>query len=85
YFEAFVKALNERGLDLHKVHVTKEEAVLWGVSHWGRFSKTKGAFVKTRKEKVKAEVKKVGQVVKSKNTELGNQQEKKGEDPKAAA
>ncbi|KAG8954436.1 hypothetical protein FRC04_011763 [Tulasnella sp. 424] len=79
YFEAFVKGLNERGLDLHKVHITKEEAVLWGVGHWGKFNKTKGTFVKTRKDKAKAEVKKVGQAVKRSSLMHGKQQREDGE------
>ncbi|KAG8906401.1 hypothetical protein FRB99_006996 [Tulasnella sp. 403] len=54
YFEAFIKGLNDRGLDLHKVHVTKEEAILWGLQHWGKFNKTKGTFAKAKKDQAKA-------------------------------
>lgn len=70
-------------MDLHKVHITKEEAVLWGVGHWGKFNKTKGTFVKTRKDKVKAEVKKVGQVVKRSSLRHGSQQREDGEGAQA--
>ncbi|KAG9051553.1 hypothetical protein FS837_004063 [Tulasnella sp. UAMH 9824] len=85
YFEAFVKALHERGLDLHKIHITKEEAILWGISHWGKFNKKKGTFVKTRAEKVKAEVKKVEQVVKGNSLRSEKNETKKGEEAKAVA
>lgn len=85
YFEAFVKALHERGLDLHKVHVTKEEAILWGISHWGKFNKQKGTFVKTRVDKVKAEVKKAERVVKRNSLKYEKNERKKGEEAKAVA
>ncbi|KAG8931068.1 hypothetical protein FRC01_001885 [Tulasnella sp. 417] len=83
YFEAFIKAMHEHGLDLHKIHITKEEAILWGISHWGKFNKTKGTFVKTRKDKVKADLKKVEQVVK-RNSLRNRKERKQGEGAKAA-
>ncbi|KAG8919551.1 hypothetical protein FRC00_011191 [Tulasnella sp. 408] len=85
YFEAFVKALHERGLDLHKIHITKEEAILWGISHWGKFNKQKGTFVKTRVDKVKAEVKKAERVVKRNSLKYAKNERKKGEEAKAVA
>jgi len=63
FFESFVKRISERGLDLHRVHITKEEAVLWGTAHWGKFSHSKGNFVKTGKDQVKSAVKGVKDVV----------------------
>ncbi|KAG8943403.1 hypothetical protein FRC00_011176 [Tulasnella sp. 408] len=85
YFEAFVKALHERGLDLHKIHITKEEAILWGISHWGKFNKQKGTFVKTRVDKVKAEVKKAERAVKRNSLKYEKNERKKGEEAKAVA
>ncbi|KIO34736.1 hypothetical protein M407DRAFT_89599 [Tulasnella calospora MUT 4182] len=85
YYEAFIKAMHEHGLDLHKIHITKEEAILWGTSHWGKFNKTKGTFVKTRKDKVKAEVKKLGRVVKRNSLRSERNERKKGKEAQAVA
>jgi hypothetical protein len=52
YFEAFIKAISARGLDLHKVSVSKEEAILWGLQHWGKFNKQKGAFIQSKKDQL---------------------------------
>lgn len=37
HFKQFVEAMEQRGLDTHKVHVTKGEAMLWGLEHWKGF------------------------------------------------
>ncbi|KAG8928800.1 hypothetical protein FRC02_006442 [Tulasnella sp. 418] len=54
YFDEFIKVMDEKGLDLHKVHVTKGEAMLWGLEHYGKFQKSKHRFVKSNKEKMKS-------------------------------
>lgn len=46
---------------MHKVHITKEEAVLWGTSNWNKFRK--GSFAQAGKDQVRSAVRGVKQFV----------------------
>lgn len=52
YFESFIDGLGEQGLDLHKVWISREEALLWGMTHWGRLRKAKRGWVQTKKDAI---------------------------------
>ncbi|KAG8812156.1 hypothetical protein FRC17_002166, partial [Serendipita sp. 399] len=40
HYREFLKAMEERGMDLSHVHITKEESILWGLEHWAAFAKS---------------------------------------------
>ncbi|KAK7694943.1 hypothetical protein QCA50_002131 [Cerrena zonata] len=52
HFRRFLKVLDERGVDLTKVKVSKAEAALWGIEHLNKFKKKQAALVKEGKEAV---------------------------------
>jgi hypothetical protein len=57
--------MTERGVDMHKVRVSKAEAVLWGVERIGKWKKAKSNMVKNSKEEVKDGMQKVANLVKT--------------------
>lgn len=48
HFKQFLEIMNERGMDLHRIHVTKGEVLLWSLEHWKGFTKS----LKQSKKKV---------------------------------
>jgi hypothetical protein len=53
HFHQFYNALNERGVDTHKVKYGKAEAALWGIEHLNKAKKKKASIVQKGKEVVK--------------------------------
>ncbi|CAL1695249.1 unnamed protein product [Somion occarium] len=50
HFRQFIRVLDERGVDMSKVKVSKAEAALWGMEHIAKFKKKKAAVMKEGKE-----------------------------------
>jgi hypothetical protein len=53
YFHHFYDALNERGVDMHKVKYRKAEAALWGIEHLNKAKKKKTSAIQAGKDAVK--------------------------------
>jgi len=49
HFRQFISILEERGVNMEKVEISKAEAALWGIEHLGKFKKKKAAMVKAGK------------------------------------
>jgi len=52
HFRQFLSILEDRGVDMHKVEISKAEAALWGIEHIGKFKKKQAALVKAGKDGV---------------------------------
>ncbi|THH33523.1 hypothetical protein EUX98_g664 [Antrodiella citrinella] len=52
HFKQFLSVLEERGVDMHKVEISKAEAALWGIEHLKKFQKKQAELVKSGKEGV---------------------------------
>lgn len=49
HFRQFISTLQDRGVNMDKVEISKAEAALWGIEHLARFKKKKSAMVKAGK------------------------------------
>lgn len=54
HFHKFVKVLQERGVDISKVKISKAEAALWGIEHLGKMKKKEAKIMSAGKKKVRS-------------------------------
>ncbi|KAF4622929.1 hypothetical protein D9613_001720 [Agrocybe pediades] len=52
HFHRFIEVLDERGVDMHKVKISKAEAALWGIEHIAKFKKKQSHALSSGKKKV---------------------------------
>ncbi|KAF7799268.1 hypothetical protein EIP86_010500 [Pleurotus ostreatoroseus] len=52
HFRYFLSILEQRGVDMRKVQISKAEAALWGIEHLARFRKKQAKVVKSGKQKI---------------------------------
>ncbi|KAL7285111.1 hypothetical protein ACG7TL_000203 [Trametes sanguinea] len=59
HFRRFISVLEERGVDMTKVEISKAELALWGIEHLGKFKKKQAKVLKDTKEHTTSAMKKV--------------------------
>ncbi|CDO73493.1 hypothetical protein BN946_scf185013.g128 [Trametes cinnabarina] len=59
HFKRFISVLDERGVDMSKVKISKAELALWGIEHLGVFKKKKARLMRDTKTHTTEAVKKV--------------------------
>ncbi|KAI0963897.1 hypothetical protein AcW1_000853 [Taiwanofungus camphoratus] len=53
HFRQFVSVLQERGVDMHKVEISKAELALWGIEHLAKFKKKQSIMFRSCRDKIR--------------------------------